>query len=255
MRTDWDYSELADSYLKRPAYAEAALQGFLRVADIVPRMRACDIGAGTANLTVPLLRCGLHVVAVEPNETMRDLGMKRTGSNLNVSWVDGCGEFTGQLPEDFDLVTFGSSFNVVDRQKALREAARILRPRGWFACVWNHRDVNDPLQQAIEQTIRSQIQDYTYGVRREDQTAIIKESGLFSNIQRVEARIVHSMDVSDCLEAWRSHATLRRQAGENFEKILDDIGRLIGQTRRSSIEVPYTTRVWLAQKTLTEPRP
>jgi 16S rRNA A1518/A1519 N6-dimethyltransferase RsmA/KsgA/DIM1 with predicted DNA glycosylase/AP lyase activity len=34
---------------------------------IDPEMRACDVGAGTGRLTLPLLDHGLRVVAVEPN--------------------------------------------------------------------------------------------------------------------------------------------------------------------------------------------
>ena len=44
-------------------------------------------------------------------------------------------ENTGQSSGRFGLVTFGSSFNVCDREKALEETARILKPGGWFACV------------------------------------------------------------------------------------------------------------------------
>ena len=38
-------------------------------------------------------------------------------------------------------------------------ATRILRHRGWFACVWNHRDLEDPLQAEVETLIRARIPD------------------------------------------------------------------------------------------------
>ena len=47
--------------------------------------------------------------------------------------------------ESYHMTTFGSSFNVCDRQKALLESKRILVKEGWFACMWNHRDLEDPI--------------------------------------------------------------------------------------------------------------
>ena len=31
-------------------------------------------------------------------------------------------------------------------EETLKEVARILTPDGWFACLWDHRDLDDPLQ-------------------------------------------------------------------------------------------------------------
>ena len=59
------------------------------------------------------------------------------------------------------LATCGSSFGVVDRAATCREVARILEPQGWFACMWNHRDLDDPLQKEIESFIKASI----HGIR------------------------------------------------------------------------------------------
>ena len=114
------------------------------------------------------------------------------------------------------LVTFGSSFNVTDRLQALKETARILAPDGWFTCLWNHRDLSDLLQSAIETIIHHHIPTYNYGVRREDQTEIIEGSGLFCRVNRMEDRFLVQLPVLDHIEAWRSHATLARQAGQGI---------------------------------------
>ncbi len=34
MKTEWDYTNLADAYLKRPDYAEEALEKMLKTANI-----------------------------------------------------------------------------------------------------------------------------------------------------------------------------------------------------------------------------
>src|SRR3954447_13572753 len=115
MKTEWDYTVLADAYLKRPDYSEAAIDELLRVAGVTKGTAVCDVGAGVAHLTLMLAHRGLDVTAVEPNDAMRANGLKRTHDLPNVHWHEGTGEQTGQSDSSFALVTFGSSFNVCNR--------------------------------------------------------------------------------------------------------------------------------------------
>ena len=69
--------------------------------------------------------------------------------------------------------------------------------------MWNHRDLNDPIQAEIESLIKEVVPEYGYGVRREDQTAIIKASGLFHNVKQFSGSVEHTQNVSECVEAWR----------------------------------------------------
>ena len=248
MKTQWDYTDLARAYLKRPDYADDAIDALVARARLARGASVCDVGAGVAHLTLKLLERGLVVVPVEPNDEMRRHGAERTRAQYpGVTWHEGTGEATGQPSACFDLVTFGSSFNVTDRPKALAETVRILKPRGWFACMYNHRDLDDPLQARIEAAIKRHLPNYGYGSRREDQTPVIDQSGLFGAVQHIEGRVVHRQSLGDCLEAWRSHATLERQAGARFGEVIDSIRAVLEAYGRDPIEVPYTTRVWLAR--------
>ncbi|MGE8152740.1 class I SAM-dependent methyltransferase [Pseudomonas vancouverensis] len=247
MKTEWDYTTLADAYLKRPDYADAAIDAMLSIAGAEKADRFCDVGAGVAHLTLMLAARGLDVVAVEPNDAMRGNGIKRTAELSNVSWYEGTGEATGQAAGAFDMVTFGSSFNVCDRQQALTETARILKPRGWFACMWNHRNLEDPIQARIEAIIKERVQGYGYGTRREDQTAVIDASGLFGPVVHLDSRVMHEQTIAECLEAWRSHATLERQAGARFHEVISAIDDYLQSLGTASIQIPYSTNIWVAQ--------
>ena len=57
----------------------------------------------------------------------------------------------------------------------------------------------------------------------------------------------HTQSIADCVEAWRSHATLQRQAGAAFAVIVDAIAAMLAATGKGEIVVPYTTRIWLAR--------
>lgn len=246
MKVEWDYTHLAEAYLKRPDYAPDVIDAI--VSRVGPGVRACDIGAGVAHLTIPLLSRGLTVDAVEPNDAMRALGIRRTAGFANVAWYEGTGEATGMATGAYGLVTFGSSFNVCDRAAALKETVRLLSEGGWFACMWNHRDLDDPLQTEVEALIRSRVPDYALGTRREDQTAVIDASSLFGPVEVVSGSIMHVVSAADWVEAWRSHATLARQAGENHGAVVDAIEALLSARGLTEIPVPYTTRAWIARK-------
>jgi ubiquinone/menaquinone biosynthesis C-methylase UbiE len=244
----WDYSSLADAYLKRPDYASSAIDQMLSIAGAKSGDAICDVGAGVGHLTKELAKRGFTVNAVEPNDAMRNNGIKQLQSSSNVTWFKGTGENTGQASSSFDGVTFGSSLNVTDRNKALAETARILKPKGWFACMWNHRDLDDPIQNKIETIIGSHIAGYSYGTRREDQTDIINSSGLFGEVKKVTGTISWEQSIVDCVEAWRSHATLHRQAGDKFFNIINDIEKYLSTLNSQSIMIPYTTHIWVAKK-------
>lgn len=247
MKTEWDYTDLADAYLKRPDYSQDAIDRMLAAAGVKKGDMACDVGAGAAHLTLKLAEYGLKVCAVEPNDAMRKNGIMRTGQFQDVQWFEGVGEHTGMRDGEFDLVTFGSSFNVCNRQEALLESKRILKAGGWFACMWNHRDLNDPLQAGIENILKREIQDYSYGTRREDQTDVINESGLFQEVMYIEGTVLHDVPAEDFIEGWKSHGTVHRQSKDRFEYINRQIRSLVEKEGKEHIKVPYTTRIWMAQ--------
>lgn len=240
---EWDYSELAHTYDKRADYSLDAISQVLVAIGAAPWKLVADIGAGTGKLCVPLAKLGLTVQAVEPNDNMRAYG-QRNSEGLSVLWRDGTGENTGLPPSSVHATFFGSSFNVVDQAAALKECARILAPVGWFVCLWNHRDLEEPLQRRIEEIIKAHIPGYGYGLRREDPSTVIEGSGLFGKVAHCSGRFVARVDRDDFVDAWKSHATVARQAGPQFTAIIDEIRAALGQ--QSVVEVPYTTRIWYA---------
>lgn len=247
MKTEWDYTDLASAYLKRPDYAQTAIDRMLGTAGVKKGDIVCDVGAGAAHLTLKLAEYGLNVCAVEPNDAMRANGIERTKKYDNVSWYEGTGEHTGMADRQFDMVTFGSSFNVCDRQKALTETGRILKDGGWFACMWNHRDLDDPLQNEIEEFLKAQIEDYQYGTRRENQTEVINRSGLFHEVIYIEGQVTHKILAEDFIEGWKSHGTVQRQSKDKFDEINAGIRSIVEAKRQDYISVLYITRIWMAQ--------
>ena len=242
MKTEWDYTDRAHTYDKRADYSNKAIEKLLKKTECSEGKTVCDIGAGTGKLSKILLNFGLTVQAVEPNDNMRRYGIKNTKNN-NIFWTEGTGENTGLNDSSVYATFFGSSFNVVNQKKSISEVARILMPNGWFACMWNHRDIEDPIQKNIENIITSFIPNYDYGLRRQDPSSVILDSGLFSEVMYIEEKFTVSMEKSEIVDAWKSHETLFRQSEGKFDKIINEISNLLTS---EIYKVPYFTRIWFS---------
>ena len=125
----------ADAYVRgRPGYPEAALRACLpEVA-----RRVLDLAAGTGKLTEGLLALGLEVVAVEPLPEMRE----RIDPRADV--LDGRAEEIPLPAASVDAVLVGQAFHWFDRERALAEVVRVLRPGGTVGLLWNLLDDRVP---------------------------------------------------------------------------------------------------------------
>jgi SAM-dependent methyltransferase len=123
----------------RPGYPDDAVDWIVSRAatDDDARPDVVDLGAGTGKFTASLVERAATVTAVEPDATMRE----RLAANLpGVLALPGKAESIPAGDESADLVTVAQAWHWVDPDAASREVARILRPGGVLALVWNIRD-------------------------------------------------------------------------------------------------------------------
>ncbi len=243
MKTNWDYSERAHTYDNRADYGFKAISNLLNKINCLPTKVVADIGAGTGKLTKHIIKTGVKVKAVEPNNNMSSYGKKNIVSD-KVDWIKGTGEKTNLSDNSVHAVLFGSSFNVVDQMLALQETKRILKKGGFFACMWNHRDTDNPIQKKIENIIKLNIPNYSYGLRREDPSKIINKSGFFGKVSKINESFEVEMKRETIIKAWKSHDTLYRQSGNKFDKIINEISEVI---QNDSYMVPYSTNIWFSK--------
>jgi SAM-dependent methyltransferase len=79
------------------------------------------------------------VFAVDPNREMRSAA-ERLLSDYGRFWsIAGTAEATTLPDASVDLVTASQAFHWFDVQKSRTELARVLKPRGWVALIWNER--------------------------------------------------------------------------------------------------------------------
>ena len=121
----------------RPGYAEAAVRWALEPVRDGRPVRAVDIGAGTGKLTATLVGLGADVTAVEPDPQM--LAELRRAMPA-VRSVPGRAEELPLPDASVDAVLAGQAMHWFDMDRAMPEIARVLRPGGVLAGLWNVDD-------------------------------------------------------------------------------------------------------------------
>lgn len=126
-----DYAEF------RPGYPAAAVEWALRpVLGASAPPRILDLGAGTGKLTATLLEFG-PVTAVEPDADMlAELRARHPGADARA----GAAEDVPVADSSVDAVLVGQAWHWFDHDRALAEAARVLRSGGVLAALWNGED-------------------------------------------------------------------------------------------------------------------
>jgi SAM-dependent methyltransferase len=101
--------------------------------------RVLDLAAGTGKLTGGLLALGYEVTAVEPDEAMlAELAARFPAARALV----GAAERIPVADGSVDAATVGQAFHWFDRDAALAEIARVLRPGGALVLLSNKEDAS-----------------------------------------------------------------------------------------------------------------
>jgi SAM-dependent methyltransferase len=131
------FGVVADRYERaRPLYPDAALSELAARCGLRRGTHVLDVGAGTGKLTRQLAALGADLIAVEPSPGMR----AQLRANVpDVEVLDGTAEDIPVSDASVEIVTVGQAFHWFQTHRALDEIARVLRPAGWLALLWNER--------------------------------------------------------------------------------------------------------------------
>ncbi|MFD2873539.1 class I SAM-dependent methyltransferase [Mucilaginibacter ximonensis] len=156
------FSNRVANYVKyRPGYPDEVLEFLKEKAGLTTGSIIADVGSGTGIFTRLLLDKGYHVLAVEPNEAMRENSVKQLSSYQNFKAINGTAEVTTLEPHSVDLVVCAQAFHWFNQAAAKTEFKRILKAGGQVALIWNNRQVEyDEFAVAYETLLLQQATDY-----------------------------------------------------------------------------------------------
>jgi SAM-dependent methyltransferase len=207
------------------------------------RRRIIDVGAGTGILTRVLHTTGHEVVPVEPDAKMR-AQLESVTPELNA--LDGSGERIPVSDHSVDAVVAGQAYHWFDTDKAHPEIARVLKPGGIFAPMWNVRD--ESVAWVAELTKAAEL-----GPDGSTQAAkLVQTFGpLFTQPERAVFEHSTALTADDLLALLHSRSHYLTSTPEHRDEI-DTAVRTLTETHpdiagHDTFELPYLTYVYRAR--------
>jgi SAM-dependent methyltransferase len=242
------FTKGTDAYERaRPSYPPAVVSFLVGELGIGPASTVVDLAAGTGKLTRLLVPTGAKIIAVEPVEAMR---AKLVEVVPGVEVRDGTAEALPLGDASVDCVTVAQAFHWFRAAEALSEIARVFRPGGGLALVWNSRDASVPWVARLNQLIRwnkGQIPAYDSGA--EDWAAIVAGAGGFTPLQLRSFQHDQEMDLSLLLDRVSSTSYIAALPDDARARLLDEVRELVadaGLTERFAL--PHRTDVYWCTK-------
>lgn len=234
------YGTVADIYDRtRPDYPDEAIDWLLGTG----RRRILDLGAGTGKLTRALVARGHTVCASDPiRQMLRHL-------TQNVDGVPAAQAVAEKLPfraMSFDAVVVAQAFHWFDHPRAIPEIARVLRPRGTLAMVWNERDDSVPWVRRLTAILG----DYREGYDVREDAGKASELGPFGPVEEETFRFWQLVDRERLLGDVASRSYVAVMEPADRDPLLARVGALYDEYGRGAdgMRLPYFTRCFRTER-------
>jgi SAM-dependent methyltransferase len=238
---------VADYVKYRPDYPREVVTFLHASCGLATSARVADIGAGTGISTRLFLDAGHPVVAVEPNQAMREAAIEWLSEFPGFNAVSGTAEATTLDDASVDLVIAAQAFHWFDPATAGREFARILKPGGLVALFWNSRLLTgSAFLEGYEALLKRYGVDYTEVSERYGDDASMSawfgdnfaHKATFPNLQALDF---------DGLKGRLMSSSYAPKAGHpDHEPMLAALRDLFDRTAQNGkVEFAYDTRVYV----------
>ncbi|MGO1120770.1 class I SAM-dependent methyltransferase [Rhodovibrionaceae bacterium A322] len=166
------FDGLAENYDRyRPDYPDSTWDSIREALSKGRRPAlALDIGAGTGIASRALadaLGADWQVIGVEPNKDMR-LKAESLKGPKNLSYRKGDALSFPAKPGEVGFLLVAQALHWFDRPAFYSKAAEALSPKGVLAILYNERDRNTPLMEALESRLEAEIPGYSRAYRSHD---------------------------------------------------------------------------------------
>lgn len=137
------FSNRVENYIRyRPGYPAEVVNLLINEAGLTSHTTVADIGSGTGISAEMLLRAGIPVTGVEPNDAMREAAERLLATYSAFRSVNGTAQSTTLEKESVDLILAAQAFHWFAGAETRQEFSRILKPGGLIALLWNVRQVD-----------------------------------------------------------------------------------------------------------------
>ena len=243
------FSDRVENYARyRPSYPSGLIDILKSECGLNESATVADVGSGTGILSELLLKTGSLVMAVEPNPEMRLAAERSLGAYPKFVSLDASAEETGLANDSIDLITAAQAFHWFDRAKAKKEFARILKPVGWVALIWNERRLDStPFLRDYESLLLRYGTDYET-VRHENVAGEIGEFFSPGSYQSRNLENVQQFDFEALKGRLLSSSYTPAPDHPSFPAMLQHLEEIFNRHQKAGIvSFEYETRVFFGR--------
>lgn len=177
----WTFDTVADAYEKyRPGYTDDLYQTIFDYTGLHQSSHAVEVGIGGGQATLPILKTGCALTAVECGENLTELCRKKFEGYRNFSIITGKFENISFPHSRYDLVYSASAFHWIPEEIGYPKVYDMLKNGGVFARFANHpcRDQGNPALSAEIDCLYSKYYDEYYGKRTQSEPEYTEEQAV-----------------------------------------------------------------------------
>lgn len=232
---------------RRSIYPPAAVDWMIPDRD----RTVLDVGSGSGAFAAMIAAAGHRVHCVDPDTAKVWEITNRLQTPLHVV---GKAE---SLPFDscrFDVVTVQESITRFAPGLALAEFARVLKPGGQLAVVFNSRDDTVPWVKRLAKRMQADDPTAMQGDYGTETIAELEQSPYFFDLQNRNFRNWLPIDRPGLLAMVRNRPTIAKLPEEERQRLLDDVGALYDNSARAPepLLLPFQASCWTATVDHTE---
>lgn len=197
-----------------------------------------ELGAGTGKLTAELVRRGHDVHATDPDpEMLRVLQERCPGVRTSIATA----EAIPAGDRSVDVVVAAHAFHAFDTRHALPEIARVLKPGGHVALVWNERDERIPWVRRLGRILG--------GSGEADAAAAVIHSDLFGFVEEEQFGFWQTIDRVSVLDLARTQPGIAALSEDERQAKLDEVSAFYAEYGRGmdGMQLPYRARCFRAK--------
>lgn len=232
------FGHVAEAYERgRPGYP-------VELAELVgarPGVEVLDLAAGTGKLTRLLVAAGATVTAVEPLDELRAL----IGDGATA--LAGTAEAIPLPDASVDVVTVAEAWHWFAGPRAAGELARVLRPGGTVALVWQTPDPDDTpawLRGMAEIVMRHHDDHPAFGPGEQGRPAL-EAHPAFEPLERHRLRHVAETDRDGVLAGVTSVSSIAAMGPEERAAVLDEVAAILPD---GPLRQPLVCDAWLSRR-------
>ena len=232
----------------RPGYPATACDYLVDALGVPSDGTLLDLAAGTGKLTRELVARGVRCVAVEPVSRMRRIMTEQ----LPEVWsFNGTAENIPLDSGSIDAVTVAQAFHWFDQDAAIAEIARVLKPGGRLAVVFNVRDTRVDWVRRVTEIIDPHEGDVRIPRYRDQdwKPAFERARATFTAVEALEFPHAQPMTPEGLKERVASVSFIAVLPEETRAQVMQQIEELTAShpdlARRASFEHPYVTEVYV----------